>query len=115
MRPLNLGKKLPFLLFLCYLIITPCLALSVGFTDNSMAGAQRLEVYSVVNGTHLFTTNTSSQFETEESVIVHIMPDRTDYIRNPRAFLDNAVDFVGGNILEIMILCFVLGFLITRR
>lgn len=81
----------------------------------SLAGPMKLEVYSVVNGTHLYTTNTSSQFETDESVIIQIIPDRTDYIRNPRAFLDNTVSFVGDNVLELMILCFVVGFLITRR
>jgi hypothetical protein len=116
MWPQNLdAKKLPFLLFFCYLIVAPVCALSIGFTDNSMAGPQKLEVYSVVNGTHLISTNTSSQFEVLESVIIQITPDRTDYIRNPRAFLDNTVSFVGDNILEIMILCFILGFLVTRR
>lgn len=80
-----------------------------------MAGPQKIDVYSVVNGTHLYTLNTTSQFNTDESVIIHISPDRIDYIRNPTAFLDNTVEFVSDNILEIMILCFILGFLLTRR
>ena len=116
MMALNLdAKKLtPLIFFLC-LTISPCLALSVGFTDQSMAGPQKIDVYSVVNGTHLYTLNTTSQFNTDESVIIHISPDRIDYIRNPTAFLDNTVEFVSDNILEIMILCFILGFLLTRR
>ena len=80
-----------------------------------MAGPMKVEVYSVVNGTHLYSLNTSSQFDTDESVIVQFSPDRTDYIRDPGAFLDEVVDYVSGNILEIMVLCFILGFLITRR
>jgi len=91
-------------------------ALSIKFQDQSMAGAQSINVYSIVNGTHLYSGNTTSQFTTDESVIIAISPERTDYIRNPSAFLTNVSSFVSGNMLEIMVLCFIAGmFLFWRR
>lgn len=89
--------------------IAPGSALSIKITDQSMAGPQNIDVYSVVNGTHLFTGNTSSQFDADESVIIHISPDRTDYVRNPTALIDRASDYISGNLLEIVIICMVLA------
>lgn len=90
-------------------IAAPINALSVKFTDQSMAGPQAVDIYSVVNGTHLYTGNTTSQFNIDESVIVHISPDRIDYVRNPAALIDRASDYISGNLLEIIIICIVLA------
>ena len=106
------------LIFLCLLllgcVVAPGSALSIKFTDQSMAGTQNLDVYSVVNGTHLYTGNTSSQFNVDESVIVHISPDRVDYIRNPTAFLENAKFWISDNILEIIVLCIAVAIIVRR-
>ena len=106
------------LIFLCLLflgcIIAPGSALSIKFTDQSMAGTQNLDVYSVVNGTHLYTGNTSSQFNIDESVVVHISPDRIDYIRNPTAFLENSKVWISDNILELLVLLVAAGILLRR-
>jgi len=94
---------------------TPTASLYVQMIDKSIAGPQKIDAFSLTNGTYLFTADTSSEFGLYESIIIYISPDPIDYARNPHALLTNVSSFVSSNILEIFILCFIGGLFIFGR
>lgn len=89
-------------------------AISIEFADTSLSGVQDIEVY-YVNGTHVLSANTTSQFDTNESVIIHIAPSQNDYLRNPDALLDETMDFISDNALPLAAMCLMIGLLVVRR
>lgn len=89
-------------------------AVSIQFADTSLTGPQEIDVY-FVNGTHYLTTNTTSQFSTEDSVIIHISPEQQDYLRDPELFINKAGDFISDNVIPIAFIAMVIGLLVVKR
>lgn len=109
-------RSKPFILalFIIMFLVTIGSAISIELADTSLTGVQDVEVY-YINGTHMGSYNTTSQFDTNESVIIHIAPAQSDYLRNPDALLDETMDFVSDNALPIAAVCLLIGLLVVRR
>jgi len=103
---------------LCLLLIASMPAVSAFdliFEDGSMAGPQKITL-SVLGGaainTSYNTTSTITGLDPNSSYVVRISPMAgADYVRNPRAFLDDLVPYVSDNLVVIVILCFTIGVL----
>ena len=114
----KLTSKLPF--FLLLLLITALLcgsvsAITIRFHDKALSGPALIDVY-YVNGSHIGEYNTSSIIDLEESAIIYISPDRTrDYISEPMTLIDDLSLFARDNLVSIIILCLIIGFLVVRR
>ena len=88
---------------------------TIWFNDRSVSGPDMIDVYAI-NGTHIGEYNTSSTFEINESVIIHLSPDRSrDYISEPMTLVDDLSVFAADNLVAIVILCLIIGFLVVRR
>lgn len=103
---------------LCLLLIASMPAVSAFdliFEDGSMAGPQKITL-SVLGGaainTSYNTTSTITGLDPNSSYVVRISPMAgADYVRNPRAFLDDLVPYVSDNLLVLVVACFVIGVL----
>jgi hypothetical protein len=110
----------PSSLFFLFLLVSSCIisqaaGLSVQFTDRSLSGPAQLDIY-YVNGTHMETINTSSQINLDESVIIHVSPDRTrDYIDDPSSLLTDLTDFLRDNLMALIIVGFLVYLVVGRK
>lgn len=110
----KLSRLIPLFL-LTSLLIAQASAISVQFTDRSLAGPSVIDVY-FVNGTHLGTYNTTSVIDLEESAIIHLSPDRTrDYIDEPMSLIDDMSEFTRDNLLTITIICLMFYLVVVRK
>jgi hypothetical protein len=104
---------------LAFLLIISCVpvvsAFDLIFEDGSMAGPQKVTLTVVGVGTINETYNTTSTItglDPNSSYVVRISPMAgADYVRNPRAFLDDLVPYVSDNLLVLVVACFVIGVL----
>lgn len=109
------GNLLILALLIAGLIYGPASAISIQFTDRGLAGPSDLDVY-YVNGTYIDKINTTSQIDVEDSVIIHVSPNRSkDYIDDPMTFVDDASDFVRDNLLALIIIVLILVMVVNRR
>ncbi len=87
---------------LAFLLIISCVpvvsAFDLIFEDGSMAGPQKVTLTAVGVGTINETYNTTSTItglDANNTYVVRISPMAgADYVRNPRAFLDDLVPYV---------------------
>ena len=104
---------------LAFLLIISCVpavsAFDLIFEDGSMAGPQRVTLTAVGVGTINETYNTTSTvtgLDANNTYVVRISPMAgADYVRNPRAFLDDLVPYVSDNLIVLVVGCFVIGVL----
>jgi hypothetical protein len=104
---------------LAFLLIISCVpvvsAFDLIFEDGSMAGPQKVTLTVIGAGTINETYNTTSTItglDPNSSYVVRISPMAgADYVRNPRAFLDDLVPYVSDNFVVIVVLCFAIGVL----
>jgi hypothetical protein len=67
------------------------------------------------NGTSLGLYNTSSLVPINESVVIHLSSNRTrDYISEPMILVEDIVFYTRDNLLAIIIICLIAGFLVVR-
>jgi len=104
---------------LAFMLIISCVpvvsAFDLLFEDGSMAGPQKITLSVIGVGTINETYNTTSTItglDANSSYVVRISPMAgADYVRNPRAFLDDLVPYVSDNFVVIVVLCFAIGVL----
>jgi len=104
---------------LAFMLIISCVpvvsAFDLIFEDGSMAGPQKITLSVIGVGTINETYNTTSTItglDANSSYVVRISPMAgADYVRNPRAFLDDLVLYVSDNFVVIVVLCFAIGVL----
>jgi len=104
---------------LAFMLIISCVpvvsAFDLIFEDGSMAGPQKITLSVIGVGTINETYNTTSTItglDANSSYVVRISPMAgADYVRNPRAFLDDLVPYVSDNFVVIVVLCFAIGVL----
>ncbi len=114
----KLTSKLP--LFFLLLLLTGLLcgsasAITIRFHDKALSGPALIDVY-YVNGSHIGQYNTSSIIDLDESAIIYISPDRTrDYISEPMTLVNDLSLFARDNLLSIIIICLIIGFLAVRK
>jgi hypothetical protein len=104
---------------LAFLLIISCVpavsAFDLIFEDGSMAGPQKVTLTVIGVGTinqSYNTTSTITGLDPNSSYVVRISPMAgADYVRNPRAFLDDLVPYVSDNLLVLVVACFVIGVL----
>jgi len=104
---------------LAFMLIISCVpvvsAFDLIFEDGSMAGPQKITLSVIGVGTINETYNTTSTItglDANSSYVVRISPMAgADYVRNPRAFLDDLVPYVSDNLVVLVVCCFVIGVL----
>jgi hypothetical protein len=104
---------------LAFLLIISCVpvvsAFDLIFEDGSMAGPQKITLSVIGVGTINETYNTTSTItglDANSSYVVRVSPMAgADYVRNPKAFLDDLVLYVSDNLIVLVVACFVIGVL----
>jgi hypothetical protein len=102
---------------LAFLLIISCVpavsAFDLIFEDGSMAGPQKITLSVIGVGTINETYNTTSTItglDANSSYVVRVSPMAgADYVRNPKAFLDDLVLYVSDNLIVLVVACFVIG------
>lgn len=111
--------KIIFILLLALLLISPCLASTLSFADQSRAGAQSFLIYEVSGSgsslVGLYNTTTSNiTLDNATSYILILKPDSVDYLSNPALILTDLGSYLGTNMIPIIGLVFV-GIMIFNR
>jgi hypothetical protein len=103
-------------LLLCLCLSLPVVsAFDLIFEDGSVAGPQKITLTAVGIGTSNVSYNTTSTItglDPNNTYVVRISPMAgADYVRNPRAFLDELVPYLSDNFLVIVVVLFAIGVL----
>ena len=103
------------LLLVLALSLPAVCAFDLIFEDGSVAGPQKVTLTEIGVGTINTTYNTTSTvtgLDGNASYVVRISPMAgADYVRNPRAFLDDVSTYASDNLLPIVIVLFAIGVL----
>ena len=112
--------QLFFIVFLIGALVPSVFATTVSFEDGSGFGPSSFSVIAIYpNATTGFigSYNTSSNLDLDpnNSYILRLTPDRTDYFRNPLLFLQNSSSFLSGNLIPIIVIVFLIGVLVLKK